>query len=156
AETRGEGGYVIVAASGGRTHPSEKPWPGIIGGVDTVATVTGEERDALHVLARSIHAMPTPALSPAPTQKPSSGDGPGVADDYHARPSWGERLTPRGSAQADAGRDGPPCWRRPGNDIGISATTSRNGGANLFVFSTSRASDAEKPYSRFAAYALLP
>lgn len=155
AETRGEGGYVIVAPSGGRTHPSEKPWQVIIGGVDTVATVTGEERDALHVLARSIDAMPTPELSPAPTQKTSSGDGPGVADDYNARTTWDELLTPRGWVQVYTGRDGTRYWRRPGKDVGVSATTGRTDGDNLFVFSTSTAFDAEKPYSRFAAYALL-
>src|SRR5690606_28391346 len=40
AETRGEGGYVIVAPSGGRTHPSEKPWQAITRGVHPAATGT--------------------------------------------------------------------------------------------------------------------
>src|SRR5690606_14476624 len=45
AETRGEGGYVIVAPSGGRTHPSGKPWNLLVGGIDSIATITPEERD---------------------------------------------------------------------------------------------------------------
>ena len=46
-------------------------------------------------------------------------------------------------------------WRRPGKSTGISATTGRNDGDNLYVFTTSTSFEAERPYSKFAAYAHL-
>jgi hypothetical protein len=48
-------------------------------------------------------------------------------------------------------------WRRPGKSHGTSATTgqSPDGVDRLFVFSTSTVFDAERPYGKFAAYALL-
>jgi AAA domain len=49
-------------------------------------------------------------------------------------------------------------WRRPGKtDPGISATTGQatDGTDRLYVFSTSTEFEAERPYTKFAAYALL-
>jgi hypothetical protein len=51
-ETRGQGGFVILAPSNGRTHPTGKPWELVTGGLDTIATITPEERAALHTLCR--------------------------------------------------------------------------------------------------------
>jgi hypothetical protein len=52
-ETRGEGGYVIVAPSGGHVHPSGNPYVLHYGGFDSIVTITGAERGALHALART-------------------------------------------------------------------------------------------------------
>lgn len=51
-ETRGDGGYVIVAPSFGDTSYNGKPWELLHGGVESIATITPEERDALHQCAR--------------------------------------------------------------------------------------------------------
>ena len=52
-------------------------------------------------------------------------------------------------------RDGTTYWRRPGKDIGISATTNFGGADLLYVFSSSTQFEAEKSYTRFGAYAVL-
>lgn len=53
-ETRGEGGFVVVAPSTGRTHPTGRPWTLTRGGFDTIATVTVAERRELHRVARTL------------------------------------------------------------------------------------------------------
>ncbi len=90
-ETRGEGGFVVIAPSGGRTHESGKPWVLQSGGFDTIPVITAEERDALHHLGGAMDQMPTP--EPAPARRvparpdPSEGSGrPG--DDLNGRASW--------------------------------------------------------------------
>jgi putative DNA primase/helicase len=57
-ETRGEGGFVIVAPSAGTTHPTGRPWVLSSGGFDTIATITSDERADLHRLARIFDEMP--------------------------------------------------------------------------------------------------
>ncbi|GGK59901.1 hypothetical protein Ppa06_26380 [Planomonospora parontospora subsp. parontospora] len=165
AETRGEGGFVIVAPSAGRTHPNGNPWVLVAGGFSTITTITEAERDALHQLAQAFDHMPPPG-DPAPTTAaPSSTlfsqpapvreDGelrPG--DDYNERATWDEILAPCGWTKVYTS-GGITYWRRPGKNIGISATTGRNGADNLYVFTTSTEFDAERPYDKFGAYALL-
>ena len=46
-ETRGTGGWIIVAPSHGRVHPSGRPYVRIAGGPRTIATLTLEEREDL-------------------------------------------------------------------------------------------------------------
>lgn len=151
-ETRGEGGYVVIAPSNGRTHPSGKPWTLLAGGIDTIPVLTEDERDALHILARAVDQMPAPSEPVA--KHATQGDGPNVADDYNRRHTWDDLLIPEGWAKVyTAGTT--TYWRRPGKNTGISATTGRNDGDNLYVFSSSTTFDTEKPYSKFAAYAHL-
>jgi putative DNA primase/helicase len=155
-ETRGEGGYVIIAPSNGRTHPSGKPWTILAGGIDTIPTITEDDRDALHILARAVDQMPAeqPGMKSGINSPPKSDDGPGVADDYNQRTSWDDLLIGEGWTKVyTAGQT--TYWRRPGKNQGISATTGRNDGDNLYVFSTSTVFEQEKAYSKFAAYALL-
>src|SRR6266567_1953158 len=52
-ETRGEGGLVVVAPSGGRVHPSGKPYVLLAGGITSIAMLTAEERQILFSVARS-------------------------------------------------------------------------------------------------------
>lgn len=151
-ETRGEGGYVVIAPSNGRTHETGKPWTVLAGGIDSIPLLSADERDALHILARSVDQMPTHEAAPA--QPSSTDDGPNTAGDFNARTTWDELLIPRGWAKVySAG--GVTYWRRPGKTRGISATTGRNDADNLYVFSSSTEFDIEHPYSHFAAYAVL-
>lgn len=159
-ETRGDGGFVVVAPSSGTTHGTGRPWTMIAGSIETVATITADERDALYALASLLDRTPEPAQQPTSTSSgllagTITGTRPG--DDYNARATWEELLEPRGWRKVrPMGRGW--YWAKPGKKgPGGSATTGQSGdGADrLFVFSTSTEFDPERPYSKFAAYALL-
>ncbi|WP_433415062.1 phage/plasmid primase, P4 family [Microtetraspora malaysiensis] len=164
AETRGEGGWVVLAPSAGSTHPSGKPWALAAGGPATIATLTEAERDALHHLASAFDAMPLPTPAPAApassalfTQPATGHEDGGISpgDDYNERATWDEILIPRGWTKVWARSDGEVHWCRPGKTSGTSATTGRGGADNLFVFTTSTEFETERPYDKFGAYTLL-
>ena len=152
AETRGEGGFVVTAPSHGSTHPSGRAWQMLTGSAVTIPTITMEERNAIHSVFRAFDEMPAKIAPSIMPSKESTGDKPG--DDFNARASWKEILEPKGWKIIFTS-NGVTYWRRPGKDSGVSATTGRNDGDNLFVFSTSTTFESEKPYSKFAAYAHL-
>ena len=85
-ETRGEGGFVIVAPSGGKVHPNGGDWALLRGGLDTIATITPEERDDLWAVARAIDE--TPVARPA--RERTDGDRPG--DRFNAAPNAEEVI----------------------------------------------------------------
>lgn len=162
-ETRGEGGWVVLAPSAGTTHETGRAWQLLAGGPGTIATVTWEERDALHQLAAAFDQMPAPGQPPAPptsalfTQPaPAWDDEDGVSpgDDFNARTTWEDILTPRGWTPVWRSSNGT-YWRRPGKTAGFSATTGRDGLDNLYVFTTSTEFETERPYSKFGAHTLL-
>lgn len=168
AETRGEGGWVVLAPSAGTVHPTGQPWVLVAGGPSTIATVTPDERDALHHLAGAFDQMPTgqppttPAAPPAGTllftqPAPAFDDDGSVSpgNDYNAKTTWDEILIPRGWTRLYTDSAGVTYWRRPGKSVGISATTGRNDGDNLYVWTTSTEFEAERPYDRFGALAHL-
>lgn len=157
AETRGEGGWVVVAPSGGPTHPTGAPWTAIAGPPAAVPTITLAERDALHSVFRCLDR--TPAAEPASTAprlsvvRPDGSVPPG--DDYEARTGWTDILRPHGwTLVVSRGQVG--YWRRPGKDRGVSATTGHATDRDrLYVFSSSTPFEPEHPYTKFGAYALL-
>ncbi|GAA4706496.1 phage/plasmid primase, P4 family [Streptomyces youssoufiensis] len=171
-ETRGEGGFVVTAPSSGPVHASGRPYEIIAGGPETCPTITADEHRALHLLCRMVDQVPM-AEPPAPAAQPPamdeaaaflfSNDGPAGAtggltpgDDFEARTTWAEILTPHGwTALRTIG--GTTYWRRPGKETpGVSATTGRAADRDrLYVFTTSTEFDAETPYTKFGAYALL-
>jgi len=59
-ETKGEGGYAIVAPSSGSVHPTGEPWELIAGGFATIATITAGEHDALHQRSTRARSRPSP------------------------------------------------------------------------------------------------
>lgn len=164
-ETRGEGGYLVTAPSGGRTHPTGKAWTLLAGGPSTCPVLTVEERDALHIAASTFDAMPVrdelPTERSGASVAPSTNnaeDGQRPGDDYNARATWDDILTPHGWQRVK--KIGPGWgWVRPGKQPrdGISATTgtATDGVDRLYVFTTSTEFDTERPYSKFSAYALL-
>ena len=159
-ETRGEGGYVITAPSNGRVHPSGRPYVLLRGGFPSIATITPGERAALHRLARSFDRMAEPerpSATASPRVEGAAGGRPG--DDFNQRATWAELLQPTGWTLAGR-RGNVEYWRRPGkHPPGWSATVGHFRGEAgepvLCVFSTSTPFEAERPYSKFAAYALL-
>lgn len=151
-ETRGEGGYVITAPSNGGIHPSGDAWVMVTGGFESIATISAEEREALLDLARSFDEMPQEA--PRAPETASTADlRPG--DDFNQRGAWAGILEPHGWHHVFTASDGNQHWRRPGKDVGTSATISENGEGPLYVFSTSTPFEAPHAYSKFGAYAIL-
>ncbi len=160
-ETRGEGGYVVVAPSAGRTHETGLAWVVAAGGPNSIPVLTEDERDALHAIAATFDRMPVDELRDNRANNftgsdTSAGQSPGnrPGDDYNAKADWADLLD--GWTKVRSVGDGW-AWRRPGKDRGISATTgtSGDGADRLYVFSTSTEFDTERPYSKFAAYTLL-
>jgi len=156
AETRGEGGFVVVAPSAGRTHPTGKAWTLTTGGPDTIANITTDERDMLWALIRMVDTEPPrdgqddtgPIVGGA-----TSGLRPG--DDYNQRADWHDILTPHGWTRGWRMGSGY-AWRRPGKDTpGISATTgqSTDGQDRLYVFTSSTTLPTEVPLSKFWVHA---
>lgn len=156
-ETRGAGGFTIIAPSAGRTHPTGKPWTVLTGDHTSVATITADEQDALLALIATLDETPPVAAPEAhiPAFGATKGTRPG--DDYNQRATWGDILTPLGWTRTKHFGGTTYGWTRPGKTArdGISATTGRNDGDNLYVFSSSTEFEIETPYSKFAAYCLL-
>lgn len=151
-ETRGEGGYSVMAPSYGTVHPTGNPYTVICGSATNIITITPEERRALWELARTFDEMP--AVEPRePAQRASDGDRPG--DLYNEQTTWHDLLTGHGWKHVYR-RGDTSYWRRPGKNMGISATTNHLGTDTLIVFSTSTPFEtAPASYTKFAAYAVL-
>lgn len=153
-ETKGEGGFTIVAPSHGGVHPSGRPYVLVQGGFDTIASLTAEERESLHEVARSFDQL-GPQKSTESIDRAATERGTRPGDDFNARTSWAELLEPAGWVRV-CERAGLTYWRRPGKAVGISATTGLRGDADLlWVFTTSSVFESERGYGRFGAYALL-
>lgn len=157
AETRGEGGYVIVAPS--QHHPSGKAWTRLTGGPTTTPTITREQRDQLHAALRDVlHREPEAATpAPRPTPTPRNGDNVTPGDDFEARTTWDEILGPHGWTRTRQDGSGW-AWTRPGKNPreGISATTGKDPERDrLYVFSSSTEFTPDTPYTKFGAHALL-
>jgi len=153
AETRSEGGFTITAPSGGTTHPSGGNWVLIGGSIETIPTITMQQRSALHNIFAMFDEMPK--AESIQQEVATKHDGiltPG--DDYNARNTWEELLTPLGWAVVYR-KNEATVWRRPGKAEGISATTNFNGNDKFFVFTTSTQFESETSYSKFAFYATL-
>ena len=151
-ETRGAGGYVVVAPSNGSVHPSGLPYRLRSGRFESIETLTPDERDALVSLARSLDEMPRPVVQSAGRARGSGEGRPG--DDFNERAAWAQILEPNG--WTNVGQHGDvEQWRRPGKTLGMSATTNHGGLDLLYVFTTSTALAADRAYSKFTAYAVL-
>ena len=147
-ETRGEGGYVILAPSSGSIHPSGEPYTLLQGSIDTISAITPAERESLLDLARSFDYVARRA-----DLRPSESDfRPG--DHFNAETTWSELLVPEGWQEIYT-RDGITYWRRPGKTIGISASSGLGDADLFYVFTTSTVFDGNAAYSKFGAYALL-
>ncbi len=158
AESRGQGGFSVCAPSGGRTHDTGRPYELVAGGPETVPHFTADQRDLLHDLFRFLDERPrTVAADQADGRAdPVADEDLRPGDDFNRRAKWEDILV--GWTRVYSSGQGTPGerthWRRPGKDIGTSATT---GGERdwLYVFSTSTNLPAERALSKFAVYAHL-
>lgn len=170
AETRGEGGFVVTAPSTGTVHPTGRPWALLAGGPHNIPTITMADREALHAVFAQLNEYtpeyPAPSLFPDTNgldteldkavkgDAPAFGNGISPGDDFEKKTDWAQILTgwtlvfTRGKTRY---------WRRPGKtDPGFSATTGHADDRDrLYVFTTSTEFQAEIPYTKFGAYALL-
>lgn len=174
AETRGEGGFVVTAPSAGTVHTSGKPWALLAGGPATIPGITIAEREALHTVFALLNEYTPYQDQQQPLSGPNLLDGldslsdldkalhgPGPThggtspgDDFEAKTDWAQIL--EGWTMVFA-RGRTRYWRRPGKtDPGFSATTGHADDRDrLYVFTTSTEFQAETPYTKFGAYALL-
>jgi putative DNA primase/helicase len=171
AETRGHGGYVITAPTPGICHPSGEPWTLREGQYGILPTITWEERNRFHEalrLALDETPISVETAAPAGTALATTGPVPALraanvgslspGDDFEDRTDWAEILEPHGWHLEHHGPGNERHWTRPGKSTrdGASATTGRaHDRDRLYVFSTSTAFDAEVPYTKFGAFALL-
>lgn len=151
-ETKGEGGYVVLAPSWGRVHPTGGAYRLLAGGVDSIATITPDERDALFQLARAFDELPKPEPSGPAESARHAGTRPG--DEFNTRATWDEVLTPHGWTSVYR-QGGKVAWRRPDKAQGISATTNWHDSGLLYVFSSSTAFTPDEGYSKWRAWAVL-
>lgn len=160
SETRGEGGYVVVAPSHGTVHPTGQPWTIYVGRPGEVPTIKWTDRCALHeAVAAALDQMPQqewvrPTQAP---QRPLDGSRPG--DDFQLRVTWEEILEPHGW-RVHHRTIAETFWTRPGKKRtdGWSASTGLMGSGRddrLYVWSSSTVFNTERPYNKFSAYALL-
>lgn len=159
AETRGEGGYVIVAPTSGLCHPSGESWSIAAGQYGRLASFSFPERQLVHaciakVLDRRAPMQPKPE-PPANLPAPVSGARPG--DAWGAVTEWDEILEPLGWTLSH--RTGvEEYWVRPGKSKrdGHSATTNYQGSGLLKVFSSSIPElEPDATYTKFGAWTLL-
>jgi bifunctional DNA primase/polymerase-like protein/AAA domain-containing protein len=152
-ETRGEGGYVIVAPSFGPIHPTGNSWTLAHGGIPTITTLSAGDRDALLTVCRNLDEGPRVTPVPDAERTPYEDKGrPG--DVFNQRGDWAsDVLEPAGWTKV--GQMGEQeYWRRPGKDRGHSAVLHIDTGV-LVSFSTSTPLEAEKGYTKFTALATL-
>ena len=155
-ETKGSGGYVVIAPSGGDVHHSGKPYELIRGGFDSIVTITPGERAALHELARAFDEYRKHEWSGGTAQSTARPGETRPGDAYNINgPAWPELLAGwtlvyrRGKTEY---------WRRPGKDHGISATINGPGVSpdRLYVFSSNAIPfEDNRSYTKFQAYTLL-
>ena len=147
-ETRGEGGFVMLAPSHGTAHPTGKPWTIKAGSYANIPTITAEERDALWEIGRSYQdpAAATAPPPPPPARKVTvvkhGGQAVGgsyfdaVTEHLKATTSVRQILESHGWAYEYTDRHGRDMLKRPGKDTdGISGSINDSG--RLAVFSTS-------------------
>jgi hypothetical protein len=149
-ETRGVGGWVVIAPSNGAVHPTGGAYTLKSGGLASIATIEPDEREALFSLARSFDEMP---LRPPPPPKeakdpPANGyrSGRRVGDDYNDRARIADIIEPFGWALVHTA-GAVQYWRRPGKDRGWSATWGVTKGFRVFTTSTSLEAKSHTPFN---------
>ena len=163
AETRGEGGFVIVAPTPARKgHAAGTSYLFLQGSAPAgVPTITAEQRDELHLLLTMALDEDEPSQS-SPTSSPvSASAGTGTVDpsspfgEFRARTTWRDILAPAGWREGPTEADGHTHWTRPGGTgfEGTSATTLEDG--PMYVFSTSTDLPAERGLTKEYVYAHL-
>lgn len=164
AETRGDGGYVVVAPTGGQCHKSGNPWKTRTGVPGQFITITWEERTRLHAALRQALHVPVsrelviqPERIPPPRPERPLGAPPSVAEDFNGRSSWSDTWFTEQGWQVHHTEGSEIFWTRPGKDLsdGHSASTGYRDGEQdcLYVWSTSTSLPSQVPLTKFMVFA---
>lgn len=155
AETRGEGGFVIVAPTSGTVHQTGQAWTLAAGEYGKVPVIAWDDRELLHAAIRKAIDERPVHVAPVVERRPLRERSPGEIspmDDFNARGDWHDILTPRGWTHHSR-TSTQEFWTRPGKDPrdGHSAATGHQGSPNLYVWS---GMDDERHYTKaqFIAY----
>lgn len=162
AETRGEGGFVIVAPTKGSVHPTGDSWSVTAGKIGQVGQISWAARCLLH---RAIHEAldtmppPPPRIEPARSTLPRSNPGdlaPG--EDFNAKTSWSDLLNQYGwTYHSQYFGSAEELWTRPGKDPhdGHSASVGYQGSDNIYCWSSAADLPIEEPVSKFGFYTYM-
>lgn len=158
AETRGEGGYVIVAPTNGACHSSGKPWETVGGRQGVIPVITWSQRMTIHsaISAALDESPPPPPITPRREIAVRTSDDLRPGDDFDLRASWHDSWFTNTGWKVSHQMGGEIFWVRPGKDAkdGHSASTGYNGDADrLYIWSTSTGLPSEQPLSKFFVYA---
>jgi hypothetical protein len=159
SETRGEGGFVVVAPTSARKGHAEGTAYLFVndGHPSKTVEISSEERDLLHLtfmqaLDEAVDSEDLQQEAPEASRVTYQGLSP--FDAYRQRVTWASILTPHGWVYShhSEGRDH---WTRPGKNAadGTSATTIEDG--PFYCFSTSTEFPAEQGLSKGQVYAHL-
>lgn len=151
-ETRGEGGFIIVAPTYGDVN-SKGDYVPVSGVPATIQTITPDEREALLTVARRLCKLPKKPPAPLPKPATTAPTGTSPLDDYTLKTTWAEILEPPGWTHVYE-RDGKTYWRRPGKDEGTSATTFGEDGV-FYCFTSSTSFEVQEGYTKAGVYAHL-
>ncbi|MFF7290695.1 bifunctional DNA primase/polymerase [Streptomyces griseorubiginosus] len=156
-ETRGEGGYGLVEPSGGTVHATGRPYVRIAGSPASIPVLDPDVMDAIRDVCRMLDDLPkaeSPKTAPARDLPPLPDGGLRPGEDYEARADWAEIL--RGTFRPLITRGNTTYWQWADGVGGVKATTGRDPERDrLYVFATGSEFQAEVPYTKFGAYALL-
>lgn len=153
-ETRGSGGYSIVAPSHGRVHPSGNAYSVITGEIENTPILTVGEQAEVFAFFRHFDEMPVKEAGPA-FKADAKVDGGRPGDDYNAKADEAtfRQLLPGWTWVFDRG--GVWYFRRPGKESGISATWNHDGHEMLKVFTSSTELESDRMYRAFSLRAQL-
>ncbi|MCI0528351.1 MAG: AAA family ATPase, partial [Nitrospira sp.] len=140
-ETRGEGGFCVVA-------PSYGTYTVLRGSPSNLPTITVQEQKDLYTLCMQFDQRPK-----SEPREYTSSDQNRPGDQFNRDASWGDILIPNGWTHVFT-RKGVMNWRRPGKEEGTSATTG-HGGDWMYVFSSSAGLPTEQSLNKFFVYAHL-
>jgi hypothetical protein len=151
-DIKADGGQVVVEPS---RHPSGGQYTWLDAGPGEVEIAAAPEW-LLEIIREHAAKHVREAL---PRKPPVEGARCRPGDDFNRRATWNEVLLPHGWA-IDGRKEAVTYWRRPGKDSGVSATTGFCSGSDgkdlLYCFSSNVTPfEAERSYSKFAAFALL-
>lgn len=162
AETRGEGGYVVVAPTPGTCHASGEPWVTLTGSPATMLNINWVEREQLHAAIRQgINQIWQELVSPGPATprppRPAAIDGVlSPADDFNIKARWEEPWFTNHGWRVHHRSGDETFWTRPGKDLAEGHSASTGYGDNkdsLYIWTTSTDLAAEVPHSKFFVHA---
>ncbi len=133
-ETRGEGGFVVVAPSNGPTHRTNQPWIARRSGASrrsprSTSPGAGRHRGPAVVVRRDA------ASAAAHRAHPPGLHGHRLGRRAGEPPGPGRRDA-RQRVDLRAGRPEGQLWRRPGKDFGVSGRINKTGRLHVFTTST--------------------